>query len=130
MLRALDEEHLLSEIFTAFLLARGMRLHADLVDQLFDSSKTRLAGVLWLMSGIGESGAMEAPPLEILEEGPAEVIDEPKSEVRYLLNGFCEHGFIRHDGQIHVHRSLLDAILHGRLPGDNTATPEIVPPAR
>jgi hypothetical protein len=35
-------------------------------------------------------------------------------------------GFIEYDGRIRVHRTLLSVVLHDRLPGDNTATSEIV----
>jgi len=36
MLRVLHEEHSLSDMFVAFLLARSLRTQADLVDQLFN----------------------------------------------------------------------------------------------
>jgi len=130
MLRALHEEQPLAVVFTAFLLARGMRIQSDLVDQLFDSSEKRLARALLLMSGLGKTGEIESLPLEITEERLAEMIGAPRSAVRFFMNRFRELGFIRYDGQIRVHQSLLDTILHDRLPGNNTATPEIVHPAR
>jgi CRP/FNR family cyclic AMP-dependent transcriptional regulator len=43
MIRAIDEEHELANLFVAFLLARSMRTQADLVDQLFNNSEKRLA---------------------------------------------------------------------------------------
>jgi CRP-like cAMP-binding protein len=130
MLRALHEEHSLSEIFAVFLLAQGMRIQSDLVDQLFNSSEKRLAQALLLMSGCGETGEMKTLPAEITEESLAETIGAPLSTVRFFMNRFRELGFIRHDGPIQVHSSLLNAILHDRLPGNNTATPEIVYPER
>ena len=130
MLRALHEEHPLSEIFTTFLLAREMRIQSDLVDQLFNSSEKRLARALLLMAGIGETGEMGLLPREITEESLAEMIGAPKSVVGFFMNRFRDLGFIRYDGPIRIHQSLLNAILHDRLPGDNAATPEIVHPAR
>jgi CRP-like cAMP-binding protein len=125
MLRALDEEQPLSEAFTAFLFARGMCIQSDMVDQLFDSSEKRLARALLLISGIGETGERELPAPEVTEERLAEMIGAPSSTVRFLMNRFQELGFIRYDGQIQVHHSLLNTILHDRLPGNNTATPAV-----
>jgi hypothetical protein len=42
------------------------------------------------------------------------------------LNHFREFGFIDYDGRIRVHKALLNAILHDRLPGDNAAKPAII----
>lgn len=128
MLHALREEKPLSDVFTAFLLARGMRIESDLVDQLFNSSEKRLAQTLLLMSGLGEAGELEPLSAEITEESLAETIGAPKSAVSFFMNRFRELGFIRGEDRIQVHQSLLNTILHDRLPGNNTATPEIVRP--
>ena len=42
MVRVIHEEHDFSDLFLKFLLARSMRIQADLVDQLFNSSEKRL----------------------------------------------------------------------------------------
>jgi len=39
MIRIMHQEHALSEVFMAYLLTRSMRIQADLVDQLFNSSE-------------------------------------------------------------------------------------------
>jgi len=44
MVRVMSQEQAFSELFLKFLLARGMRAQADLVDQLFNSGEKRLAG--------------------------------------------------------------------------------------
>jgi CRP-like cAMP-binding protein len=48
MLRVLHEEHVFSTHFLNFMLLRGIRTQADLIDQLFNSSERRLAGILLL----------------------------------------------------------------------------------
>src|ERR1039457_6967634 len=50
MIRAMHEEPEFSDLFMKFLLARSMRIQADLVDQLFNSSEKRLARILALMA--------------------------------------------------------------------------------
>jgi CRP/FNR family cyclic AMP-dependent transcriptional regulator len=126
MLRAMHEEQPLSEKFIMFLLARGMRIQSDLVDQLFNSSEKRLARILVSMANFGELNDLEGLIPEISEESLAEMIGTPQSSVSFFMNRFRDLGFIDYDGRIRVNRALLDEILHDRMPGDNTATPEIV----
>ena len=126
MLRALREEQSLSEVFMAFLLARGVRIQSDLVDQLFNSAEKRLARILLVMAGFGRTGKLEMLLPEISEHRLAEMIGISNSAVGFFMNRFHELGFIRYDGRIQVHSSLLDVILHDRLPGNNAETPEII----
>ncbi len=56
MIRALHQEHTLSDLFTAYLLARNIRYEADLVDQLFNSSEKRLARTLLMLAHFGKEG--------------------------------------------------------------------------
>jgi hypothetical protein len=59
MVRVMHEEHAFSDLFLSFLLARSMRVQADLVDQLFNSSEKRLARILLLMAEFGRPGEPE-----------------------------------------------------------------------
>ena len=59
MIHVMHEEHSLSDIFLKFLLERSMRIQADLVDQLFNSSEKRLARILLLMAEFGKPGEPE-----------------------------------------------------------------------
>lgn len=130
MLRVMQEELSVSEKFITFLLARGMRIRSDLVDQLFTSSEKRLARLLVLMAKFGEPDDFEKLIPEITEESLAEMIGTPQSSISFFMNRFRERGLIDYDSRIRVRKALLDAILHDRMPGDNTASPEILDPAR
>jgi CRP-like cAMP-binding protein len=59
MVRALHDEPKFSELFISHLLARNVRVEADLVDQLFNSSEKRLARLLLLMANFGKEGRAE-----------------------------------------------------------------------
>ena len=59
MIRVMHEEHDFSGLFIKFLLDRSMRIQADLVDQLFNSSEKRLARILLLMAEFGKPGEPE-----------------------------------------------------------------------
>lgn len=129
MLRALRKEQSLSEALMAFLLARGVRIQTDLVDQLFNSAEKRLARILLMMAGFGATASLEMLLPEISEDRLAAMIGTSKSAVVFFMKRFHELGFIRYDVRIQVRSSLLDVLLHDRMPGNNAEMPEIVVPA-
>jgi CRP/FNR family transcriptional regulator, cyclic AMP receptor protein len=120
MIRVMHEEHDFSDLFLKYLLARSMRLQADLVDQLFNSSEKRLARILLLMAEFRKPG--EPAPLipKISQETLAEMIGTTRSRVSFFMNRFRKLGFLEYDGRIRVHKSLLNVILHDHWPGDST----------
>ena len=132
MVRVMHEEHEFSDLFMKFLLARSMRIQADLVDQLFNSSEKRLARILLLMAEFGKPGEPETLIPKISQETLAEMIGTTRSRVSFFMNRFRKLGFVEYNGRIRVHKSLLNVILHDQLPDDNAVKPEIskVPPKR
>jgi CRP-like cAMP-binding protein len=129
MIREMHEENKFSDLFLKFLLERSMRIQADLVDQLFNSSEKRLARILLLMAEFGKPGEPEQYIPKISQETLAEMIGTTRSRVSFFMNRFRELGFIEYNGRIRVHKSLLDVVLHeefvhrnpGRLPASATA---------
>lgn len=125
MLRVMHEELPLSNIFMKFLLARGMRIQSDLVDQLFNSSEKHLARILLVMAEFGDHNEPERLLPEITEERLAEMIGTSRSSVGFFMNRFRELGLIDYDGRIRVHKALLNVVLHDQMPGDNAVKPAI-----
>ncbi len=125
MIRVMHEEHSFSDLFLKFLLERSMRIQADLVDQLFNSSEKRLARVLLLMAEFGKPGDPEQYIPRISQETLAEMIGTTRSRVSYFMNRFRKLGFIEYNGKIRVHKSLLNVILHDHLPDDSAAEAEV-----
>jgi CRP/FNR family transcriptional regulator, cyclic AMP receptor protein len=126
MIRVMHEERDFSDLFLKFLLTRGMRTQADLVDQLFNSSEKRLARILLLMAEFGRHGEPEPLIPKISQETLAEMIGTTRSRVSFFMNRFRKLGFIEYDGRIRVHKSLLNVVLHDQLPDDkseDSATP-------
>lgn len=120
MIRAIDEEHKFANLFVAFLLSRSMRVQADLVDQLFNSSEKRLARILLLMAEFGQPGTPETLIPPITQETLADMIGTTRSRVSFFMNRFRKLGFIEYNGRIHVHKSLLNVVLHDGPPGRNS----------
>jgi CRP-like cAMP-binding protein len=123
MIRVMHEEHGLSDLFLKFLLERSMRVQADLVDQLFNSSEKRLARILLLMAEFGKPGDPEQYIPKISQETLAEMIGTTRSRVSFFMNRFRSLGFIEYNGRIKVHKSLLNAILLDQMSGRNSEKP-------
>jgi len=118
MIRVMHEQHEFSTMFMKFLLERSMRIQADLVDQLFNSSEKRLARILLLMAEFGKPGEPEQYIPKISQETLAEMIGTTRSRVSYFMNRFRKLGFIEYNGRIKIHKSLLNVILHDQVPED------------
>ncbi len=115
MIRVLHEEHAFSDLFLEFLLARSMRIQADLIDHLFNSCEKRLARILLLMTGFGKPGKPDEPETvipKVTQKVLAEMVGTTRSRVNFFMNRFRELGFIEYDGDIRVHQSLLNVVLH------------------
>ncbi len=125
MVRVLHHEHSFSDLFVRFLIARGIRTQADLVDQLFNSSEKRLARTLLLMAEFGKPGEPETMIPAITQEALAEIIGTTRSRVSFFMNRFRKLGFIQYNGRIHVHKSLLNVVLHDNFSGHNSERPAV-----
>jgi CRP-like cAMP-binding protein len=129
ILRVLQAEHKFSTFFLKFIVIRGMRTQADLIDQLFNSSERRLARTLLMMAEYGEPGKPEAKIPPITQTTLAEMIGTTRSRVNSFMNRFRKLGYIDYNGAIRVHKSLLNAVLHDRLPEENASQPKLLDPA-
>jgi CRP-like cAMP-binding protein len=125
MCRVMHDEHSFSDFFVRFLIARGMRTQADLVDQLFNSSEKRLARTLLLMAEFGQSGEPVTVIPHITQEALAEMIGTTRSRVSFFMNRFRKLGFIQYNGRIHIHKSLLNVVLHDQFSGHNSERPPL-----
>jgi CRP/FNR family cyclic AMP-dependent transcriptional regulator len=128
MLLVLHEEHEFSKFFLNFMLLRGMRTQADLIDQLFNSSERRLARILLLMADFGKPGEPQTMIPPVTQETLAEMIGTTRSRVSFFMNRFRKLGYIEYNGRIHVNKSLLNVVLTDQLPGQNASRPELLDP--
>ena len=112
IIRVLHEELAFSEMFMSHLLTRNIRVEADLVDQLFNSSEKRLARALLLLANFGKEGKPEPVLAKFSQEMLAEMIGTTRSRVSSFMNKFRQLGFIDYNGKLEVHSSLLNVVLH------------------
>jgi CRP-like cAMP-binding protein len=113
MVRLLHQEPGFAERFLAYLLSRNIRMEADLVDHLFNSSEKRLARLLLLLANFGQESKPIPVVAKMSQETLAEMIGTTRSRVSFFMNRFRELGFIDYNGGgMHVHSSLVSVVLH------------------
>src|ERR1700726_3555866 len=109
----IQQEPAFAGMFIAHLLARAIRVEADLVDHLFNSSEKRLARLLLLLANFGKDDEKPEPILaKISQETLADMIGTTRSRVSFFMNKFRKMGLIDYNGGIEVHSSLLNVVLH------------------
>jgi CRP-like cAMP-binding protein len=112
MVRLLHDQPDFAEMFLAFLLSRNIQVEADLVDQLFNSSERRLARMLVLLAHFGKEGRMETVIPKISQEVLAAKVGTTRSRINFFMNKFRKLGFIEYNGELKVHSSLLNVVVH------------------
>ena len=109
--RLLHDEPAFSDRFISYMLTRNMRIEADLVDQLFNSSEKRLARTLLLLARYGDAHPSQTVP-KISQETLAEMIGATRSRVNFFMNKFRKLGLIEYNGEIKINTALLGIVLH------------------
>jgi CRP-like cAMP-binding protein len=124
MLTSLRGQPKLSEMFVAHVLARTIRVEADLIDQLFNSSEKRLARALLLLANFGNDSKPKKVIANVSQETLADMVGTTRSRVSHFMNKFRKLGFIEYNGHIEIHSSLLNVVLHDQphISGVNSVT--------
>jgi CRP/FNR family transcriptional regulator, cyclic AMP receptor protein len=81
IVRVLQEEPAFSEMFVSHLLARTIRVEADLVE-----SEKRLARALLLLANFAKEGRPEPIVAKISQETLAEMIGTTRARVSFFMN--------------------------------------------
>jgi len=115
MRRCLHQETAFADWFRSHLLARNIRIEADLVRQVFNRSEKRLARALLLLAHFDEHQSPRHALPTISRDVLAEMVGAPRSRIDALMNKFRKLGFLeRHrgrDGGLQVHCSMLSVVL-------------------
>jgi CRP/FNR family transcriptional regulator, cyclic AMP receptor protein len=112
MVALLHSDPQFSEMFTAYVLLRNVRIEEDLVDQLFNSSEKRLARLLLMLAHFGKDSKPETVIPKISQDTLASMVGTTRSRVSFFMNRFRKLGFVDYDsGGLHVHSALLSVVL-------------------
>ena len=116
MARVLHEQRELSDLFINFVLTRNLRIEEDLIDQLFNSTEKRLARALLLLARYGKQEHPQRALPKVSQEMLAEMVGTTRTRVNFFMNKFRKLGFVRYNGGLQVHNSLLTIVLHDTPP--------------
>jgi CRP-like cAMP-binding protein len=111
MNKLLLDEPTFAARFLTHMLGRNIRIEADLVDQLFNSSEKRLARTLLLLARYGQVNPQRNIP-RISQETLAEMIGTTRSRVNFFMNKFRKLGLIEYNGTLKINAALLSVVLH------------------
>jgi CRP/FNR family transcriptional regulator, cyclic AMP receptor protein len=111
IMRVLHEEPEFAAKFLHYMLQRNLKIEADLVDQLFNSSEKRLTRALLILARCGKEGEPGTMVAKISQETLAELVGTTLSCVNFFMNKFRKLGFIHYNGGLQVHSSLLNVVL-------------------
>ena len=110
----LSEQPAISEAFMRFLLSRNLRIEADLVDQLFNSSERRLARVLLLLANFGANTKTGAAIPWVSQDVLAAKVGTTRSRINFFMNKFRKLGLVEYDKasrMLKVHPALFNIII-------------------
>ena len=114
MIATLHDQPNFSELFMADLLSRNSRIEEDLIDQLFNSSEKRLARALLLLANFGKESGPAPIVGKFSQELLAEMIGTTRSRVSHFMNKFRQLGYIKYNGNLEIHNSLLNVVLYDK----------------
>jgi CRP/FNR family cyclic AMP-dependent transcriptional regulator len=113
MVRLLHGPHEFYDRFVAYMLARNIRIEADLTDHIFNSSEKRLARTLLTLARYGGRGEPRKAILSTSQEMLAEMIGTTRPRVNFFMNKFRRLGFIRYSkAKVQVNPSLLNVVVN------------------
>jgi CRP/FNR family transcriptional regulator, cyclic AMP receptor protein len=121
MMRMLHEQHDVLELLITHLLSRNIRYEEDLVDQFFNSSESRLARILLLLSHFGKDSRAETVVPRIDHESLAQMVGTTRSRISHFMTKFRKLGFIKENGGLTVHRGLLSVVFHDQRRSSSSA---------
>lgn len=115
MRRRLHADNVLSDAFRVHLLARNVRIEADLLDELFNGTERHLARVLLGLANFDGHQRTRAPLPIISRDLLAEITGTTRGKIDRLMNSFRKRGFLERrserEGGLQVHRSMLQLVL-------------------
>jgi CRP/FNR family cyclic AMP-dependent transcriptional regulator len=110
--RILREEPAFADRFIVHMLKRNLRIEADLVDQLFNSTEKRLARALLLLAHYGKDSRPEKVIPRISQQTLAQIIGTNRGRVNIFMNKFRKLGYIEYNGGLLINSSLVSVVLH------------------
>ena len=123
MIWLLRTQPAVADRFIAHILARNIRLEADLTDQLLNSSEQRLARTLLVLADCDERRPSRRVLPRVSQQIIAEMIGTTRSRVNAFMGKFKKLGFIEENGGVLLVTPSLLNVVHDGHGGVSHATP-------
>ncbi len=111
IVRIVHDDPVFARLLIAHLILRVVRIEADFLDQLFNSSEKRLARTLLSLASFGTQSKSYPATVKVSQETLAEMVGTTRSRVSFFMNRFRKMGLIDYNGSLRVHRALLTFLL-------------------
>jgi CRP/FNR family cyclic AMP-dependent transcriptional regulator len=111
LIHALGHDPTFAKMFLARMLAAKIRVEENLATQIFDNSEVRLAKLLLNLAKFGGRDTPETVIEKVSQETLAQMVGTTRSRINYFMNKFRRLGYVDYNGDIRVHRSLLNVVL-------------------
>ena len=102
----------LSDRFIRHVLARNIRVEADLVDQLFNSTEKRVARTLLLLARFGRQSKPIRSIPRIAQSTLAEMVGTSRTRINFFMKKFERLGFIEYKKGLKINKGLLTVVLN------------------
>lgn len=106
--RIIQREPAFARLFISHLLFRIGRVEEEFLDQIFNSSEKRLAGILLRLAKAAQQSERKSALIKVSQRTLAEMVGTTRSRVSYFMNSFRSRGFIDYNGSVRVHPALLE----------------------
>jgi CRP/FNR family transcriptional regulator, cyclic AMP receptor protein len=90
VIRLMHDQPDFSALFLTYLLARNIRMEADLIDQLFNSREKRLARLLLLLANFAQEGRPQSILVDLNQQTLAEMIGTTRARVSFFLTDLLQ----------------------------------------
>ncbi|MFZ0639229.1 MAG: Crp/Fnr family transcriptional regulator [Candidatus Acidiferrales bacterium] len=111
ILLAIHRDAAFANFVINYTLRRKRAAEENMVDLMFNSTEKRLARALLQLANFGKSGSPLVNIPKVNQDTLAGVIGSTRTQVNLLMNKFKKMGFIKYNGGMQIHNTLLRVVL-------------------
>lgn len=108
---AIHGDPIFANFMIGHLLQRNRDIQENVVDLMFNSTEKRLARALLLLARFGAAGEPLVTVPRVSQDTLAALIGSTRTQVNLLMNKFKNMGFLKYNGGMEIHNSLLNVLL-------------------
>jgi CRP/FNR family cyclic AMP-dependent transcriptional regulator len=111
ILAAIHNDPTFADFMVNYLLKHNRDVQENVVDLMFNSTEKRLARALLLLARFGAAGEPLVTVPRVSQDTLAALIGSTRTQVNLLMNKFKNMGFLKYNGGMEIHNSLLNVLL-------------------